>query len=65
VREYLHPRRIEDAGIFDPAAVARIADEHLAGARNRGNELWLLLEFELWRERWLKPGPATAVPWAA
>jgi asparagine synthase (glutamine-hydrolysing) len=53
VRDYLHPRRIADAGLFDPEAVSRISNEHLSGQRNRGNELWLLLHFELWRERWL------------
>jgi len=53
VREYLEPGRIAAAGFFDPLAVTRLVDEHLSCRGDRGHELWLLLQFELWRERWL------------
>ncbi len=53
VRSYLDPSRIASAGILDATTVQRIVDEHLSGQKDRGHEVWLLLQFELWRERWL------------
>jgi asparagine synthase (glutamine-hydrolysing) len=53
VRDYLAPDRVAAAGIFDPVAVTKVVDEHLSGVRDRGHQVWLLLQFELWRERWL------------
>jgi asparagine synthase (glutamine-hydrolysing) len=52
VRDYLSPARIAAGGHFDTAAVARIVDEHVKGVRDRGRQVWSLLLFELWRERW-------------
>jgi asparagine synthase (glutamine-hydrolysing) len=53
VRDYLGPRRLAAEGIFDPATVGRLVDWHLSGKRDCGKELWLLLQFQLWKERWL------------
>ncbi len=36
-------------GFFDPAAAARVIDEHRSGRRNRGAELWMLVTFARWR----------------
>lgn len=55
VREVLAPERIRAGGLFDEAAVGRLVDQHLRDDRDHGNKLWLLLQFELWRERWLTP----------
>jgi asparagine synthase (glutamine-hydrolysing) len=59
VSEYLAPRRIRDAGIFDPArvaaAVANFRDGGLANDRLDAQKLWYLLAFEMWRERWMQP----------
>jgi asparagine synthase (glutamine-hydrolysing) len=54
LRELLAPSRLQAAGFFDHAAVDRMVDQHVAGSRNFGRELWLLLQFELWRERWVR-----------
>lgn len=54
VREALAPDRVTDAGFFDPTAVSRLVEEHMSGHADRGLELWLLWQFELWRERWLQ-----------
>lgn len=54
VREYLAPGRLAAARIFDPAAVDALVRQHLSGRVDRGNELWILLQFEMWRERWLR-----------
>jgi asparagine synthase (glutamine-hydrolysing) len=53
LREMLAPSRLTAAGFFDPPTVGRMVDQHIAGSRNFGRELWLLLQFELWRERWV------------
>jgi asparagine synthase (glutamine-hydrolysing) len=53
VREHLDPSRIAREGYFDPGAVALLVNEHLSGHRDRGRELWLLLQFQLWKARWL------------
>jgi len=52
VREYLEPGRLNREGIFDGAQVSGIVQDHLSGTQDRGQELWLLLQFQLWRERW-------------
>lgn len=59
VADYLSPDRIRTGGFFDPSAVAAILARHAAGRDEAGNQVWLLLQFELWRERWL--GGARAV----
>ena len=39
-----------DAGIFDPAQIARLQNEHLSGARKHSKVLFSLLMFHLWFE---------------
>jgi asparagine synthase (glutamine-hydrolysing) len=41
-------RRVND-GALDQQRVAMIWREHLAGRRDRGNELWAILMFQAWR----------------
>ena len=63
VSQYLEPRRIRDAGIFDPARVARaVANFREGGAGNDrldSQKLWFLLAFEMWREKWMSPAART------
>jgi len=33
-------------GMFNPATLARIGDEHLSGVRDHGTPIWTLLMFE-------------------
>ena len=35
-------------------AVRQLVDEHLSGRRDYGQELWLLLIFELWHRNYLE-----------
>ncbi len=35
-----------DCGLFDPAAIAQLVDEHASGALDHSSALWLLLVFE-------------------
>ena len=53
LREYLTPERLAAGGLFEPAAVSTLVEDHLSGRAERGHQLWLLLQLELWRERWL------------
>jgi asparagine synthase (glutamine-hydrolysing) len=53
VRDLLSPERVARVGLLRPDAVDRLVREHLDGRVDRGHELWLLVQLELWRERWL------------
>jgi len=44
--------RLGPAGLFDVKAVRRFWQEHLDGSRNWQFQLWNVLMFEAWRERW-------------
>jgi len=43
----LEPKTLQ-RGYVNPAAVRQLVSEHLSGRRDYGQELWLLLIFELW-----------------
>ncbi len=52
LRETLSARRLGDAGLFDPACVTRMVEEHVSGRRDWRKPLWTLYVFEKWREEW-------------
>lgn len=54
VQDLLSPSRLRAQGIFDAQAVGTMVSDHLSGRANRGHELWLLLLFQLWHERWMR-----------
>ena len=39
---------------FDQKVLRRMLDEHRSGARDRGEELWALLVYELWHDRFVR-----------
>jgi asparagine synthase (glutamine-hydrolysing) len=41
--------RARARGLFDPAAVRRLAEEHRDGRASHGDRLWLLLNLEVWQ----------------
>lgn len=53
---YLAPERIRAAGIFDPGVVERALGNFRGGGPRRDRldvqKVWLLLAFEMWREKW-------------
>ncbi len=49
--QYLAPKRIEREGLFAPAVVGRLWQEHLDNRANHSHLLWALLVFEQWRDR--------------
>lgn len=52
----LSPVRLRATGWFEPAAVERLLNEHLSGARDHRKVLYSLLVLEHWRRRWLEAG---------
>jgi asparagine synthase (glutamine-hydrolysing) len=57
LRDVLHERlsavRLARRGLFEPATVAQLVREHLAGRRNHRKVLWALLMFDAWCDRYL------------
>ncbi len=45
------PATLKADGLFEPAAVRRLLDEHNAGHRDHTLPLWALLVFQYWRHR--------------
>jgi asparagine synthase (glutamine-hydrolysing) len=56
VRDVLLDRRTRERGLLEPAAVARVLDEHRAGRGDHGDILWALLNLELWYRTWIDGG---------
>jgi asparagine synthase (glutamine-hydrolysing) len=56
IDEYLAPRRIRDGGLLDPEGVARAVANFREGGPGNDRldvqKVWLLLAFEMWRDRW-------------
>ena len=50
-------------GYVEPAVLRGYVEEHLAGRRDRGRELWTLLTLELWHQHWIDRAPERATPW--
>jgi len=49
----LEPKTLQ-RGYLNATAVRHLVDEHLSGRRDYGQELWLLLIFELWHRNFLE-----------
>jgi asparagine synthase (glutamine-hydrolysing) len=52
-RDLLSESALRQAGLFDPAGIAHLLDEHEKGRADHRKPLWTLLVFELWRQRLL------------
>ena len=50
--ELLDPRRMGEGGIFEPAAVRTLVEEHLAGRHDHSHVLWSPMVFQDWQGRW-------------
>jgi asparagine synthase (glutamine-hydrolysing) len=54
VLHYLSENRIREAGIFNFDIIKHKIDTHMKGRENYSHQLWALLVFEIWREKFLK-----------
>ncbi len=49
----LHDQRLRKGGLFSPQVVNQLVRDHLSGRKNYSHQLWSLLVFEMWREKYL------------
>jgi asparagine synthase (glutamine-hydrolysing) len=62
-RDVLAPETLRRQGFFEPRAVARLLDDHVAGREDVSRQLWGLLSFTLWHEAHVERTPgAVRVP---
>ena len=62
VEEFVLGSHARNRGLFEPAALARLAAEHLTGAADHGERLWLLVNLEIWQRIFLDgEDPATVM----
>jgi asparagine synthase (glutamine-hydrolysing) len=53
VDEFVLGPRARARGLFDPAALRRLAQAHGTGAAEHGDRLWLLINLEIWQRLFL------------
>lgn len=51
IRSVLTPSAVAARGLFQPAAVERMIEEHLTRRANHAHRLWALVTLELWMQR--------------
>lgn len=51
--ELLSRERIESGSIFCWPEVERLKTEHLSGQRNNSHQLWAMMMFHAWQDKWL------------
>jgi asparagine synthase (glutamine-hydrolysing) len=59
-RDVLSPETIERHGYLDPTAVTRVLDDHISGREDLSRQIWGLLNFTLWFDRYAREPAATA-----
>ena len=55
MRDLLSRERIARRGLFDPAVVTQLIDEHTEGRENHAHTLFPLMVFERWAAEHLRP----------
>jgi asparagine synthase (glutamine-hydrolysing) len=61
-RGVLSAETLRRQGYFEPAAVTRLLDDHVAGREDLSRQLWGLLAFTLWHERHVERTPGAVRP---
>jgi asparagine synthase (glutamine-hydrolysing) len=51
-REALSPARMREQGWFDPGVVTAIVDRHVSGREDLSRQIWGLMAFSLWHDRY-------------
>jgi asparagine synthase (glutamine-hydrolysing) len=52
--DLLSEDRIQKQGIFRPKAVTTLVEAHMDKRRDNRKELWNLMVFEMWYDRWMR-----------
>lgn len=50
---YLSEDRLKQGAIFDVPSIINLRDRYLTGVDVNFNKIWLILIFEMWREKWM------------
>ncbi len=50
----LSQERIKKQGLFNYATISKLQSDHLAGKQDNRKELWTLMVFQMWYDRWYK-----------
>jgi len=53
VEELLDARKLQEQGIFNPMPVCQAWKEHLQEKQNRATQLWAILMFQAWYQKWM------------
>jgi asparagine synthase (glutamine-hydrolysing) len=53
VLQYLAPTHIMQQQLFDPSQVETLLREFYAGRKEKHLQIWHLLMFQMWHERWM------------
>ncbi len=51
--DYLSQDHLRKEGLFNPSVIGRMIHQHLEGRENFSHQLWALLVFEIWKEKYL------------
>jgi asparagine synthase (glutamine-hydrolysing) len=54
MHDLLETKRLNEQGLFEPAYVSKLIDEHEKGVASHHKQLWTLLVFQLWYDNFLK-----------
>jgi asparagine synthase (glutamine-hydrolysing) len=54
-REVLSPERVRAQGFLDPDVVSAVIDTHVSGREDLSRNIWGLISFSLWQDRYLSP----------
>lgn len=53
LKEYLNPKKIEQEKIFNRKIIEKELNDYFSDRSNCVDRLWLILIFEMWKEKWL------------
>ena len=59
-RDVLSPETVERQGCLSPEAVTQVLDEHVSGREDLSRQIWGLLSFTLWFDRYAREPTAAA-----
>ena len=60
--DHLTSPRAKSRGLFNPAVVQRLLNEHQNGIHDHGHKLWILLNIEFWHRIFMDGPPPGAAP---
>jgi asparagine synthase (glutamine-hydrolysing) len=58
VHDVLSPRRVKEAGLFNPGTVSSLIQDHEAMRMDYSRNIWSLLIFSLWYDEYIRCPPA-------